>query len=350
MKALVFNGPRDIRYEDFADPELTIDNAVIMQVDKCSICGSDLHIYHGDQISKRNYAADQHKFCVGHEFIGEVVETGPDVHDLKVGDKVLASGGTGCGVCTTCRAGQSWKCSQLTAFGLGVEMNGGQAELVQVPNADRTLMRIPDGVSDEHAMLLTDALATASFGIDNTGLTPGQSLAVVGLGPIGLLGIELAFLRGASQVFAIDPIAARRAHAEKLGAVAFEPGDEAIGSIVDVTKGGVDCVFEASGAKSAVDSTVPLVKKGGGALSFIGLPQPDVTLPLNYLLFKGITVKAGVAPVPDLWATLIPLLQTGRLKAAGLFSHEMALADGAEAYRMFDAREDDVIKIMINVC
>ena len=125
---------------------------------------------------------------------------------------------------------------RLTAFGLSNEMNGGQAEFVQIPNADQTLMRIPDGVNDEQAVLLTDALATASFGINNTGLKPGQSLAVVGLGPIGLLGIELAFLRGASQVFAIDPVAARRAQAEKLGAIAFAPGKEAIGAIIEATK------------------------------------------------------------------------------------------------------------------
>ena len=348
MKALVFNGPRDIRYEDFKDPERTIDNAVIMQVKKCSICGSDLHIYHGDQIGKTNYDAEQHKFCVGHEFIGEVVDIGPDVHDLKVGDKVLAAGGTGCGKCTYCLTGSPGKCRRSTAFGLSNDMNGGQAEFVQIPNADQTLMRIPDGVNDEQAVLLTDALATASFGINNTGLKPGQSLAVVGLGPIGLLGIELAFLRGASQVFAIDPVAARREQAEKLGAVAFAPGKDAIGAIIEATKGGVHCVFEASGASAAVDSTIPLVRLGG-ALSFIGLPQPNVALPLNHILYKNVTVKAGIAPVPDLWEPLIPLLQSGRLKGAGLFSHDMKLADGAEAYRIFDARDENVIKIMMNV-
>ena len=348
MKALVFNGPRDIRYEDFKDPERTIADAVILQVEKCSICGSDLHIYHGDYIGTTNYDADQHKFCVGHEFIGEVVDIGPDVHNLKVGEKVLSAGGTGCGTCNYCRTSQTWKCRQVTAFGLSHAMNGGQAEFVQIPNADRTLMRIPEGVNDEQAVLLTDALATAAFGINNTGLKPGQSLAVVGLGPIGLLGIELAFLNGASQVFAIDPLAARRAQAEKLGALAFAPGKEAIGAIVEASKGGVNCVFEASGAKSAVLSTLPLVRQGG-ALSFIGLPQSDLALPLNHILYKGLTVKAGVAPVQDLWEPLIPMLQTGRLKAAGLFSHEMDLADGAQAYQIFDSREESVIKIMMSV-
>lgn len=351
MKALVFNGARDIRYESFKDPELSIDNAVIVNVKQCSICGSDLHIYHGDQIGGSNgndYAGSVEKFCVGHEFTGEVVETASDVHSLKVGDKVLAAAGTGCGKCGQCLTGRSMYCRHATAFGLSGDLNGGQAEYIQVPNADQCLKVIPDGVNDDQAMLLTDAMATAAFGINNTGLKPGGTIAIVGLGPIGLIAVELAFLRGASQVFAIDPVEARRAHAEQLGAKTFAPGEEALGNIVQMTRGGANCVFEASGAKAAVDSVLPLVRMGGN-VSFIGLPQPGVVLPLNQILFKGITVRAGVAPVQHMWPDLIPLLQQGRLKADGLFSHRMGMSDGAEAYRVFDAREDNVVKIMMDV-
>lgn len=351
MKALVFNGPRDIRFEDYKDPELTIDNGVILKVEKCSICGSDLHIYHGDHIGGAggtDYNSGVDKFCVGHEFMGEVVETGRDVHGLKVGDRVLAAGGAGCGKCQACRTGRSASCRHAIAFGLSNMLNGGQAELVQIPNADQTLMTIPEGITDDQAILLTDAMATASFGINNTGLRAGQSIAIVGLGPIGLIGVELAFLLGASQVFAIDPVEGRREHARKLGATVFAPGPDTRGSILEQSRGGVNCVFEASGAKAAVKSVLPLARLGG-TVSFIGLPQPDVTLPLNQILFKSITVRAGVAPVPQLWPALIPLLQQGRLKAAGLFSHVMNLSDGAEAYRVFDARDDNVVKIMMNV-
>lgn len=348
MKALVFNGPRDIRFEDFKDPEITIDNGVILRVQKCSICGSDLHIYHGDSIGDSNYKSGIDKFCVGHEFMGEVVETGPDVHGLKIGDRVLSSGGTGCGSCAACRTGQNLKCRNATAFGLSNQLNGGQAEYVQIPNADQTLINIPDGITDDQAVLLTDAMATAAFGLNNSNLQPGQSIAIVGLGPIGLIGVELALLRGASQVFAIDPVEGRRRHAEQLGAKVFTPGAEATGSILEQTKGGVNCVFEASGVKAAVDSVIPLIRPGGKA-SFIGLPGPDVVLPLNLILYKSVTVRGGIAPVPDLWPELIPLLQQGRLKADGLFSHRMGLSDGSEAYRIFDAREDNVVKIMIDV-
>lgn len=349
MKALVFNGPRDIRYESYDDPKLTVDNGVILKVEKCSICGSDLHIYHGDQISTTDYGADVDKFCVGHEFIGEVMELGKEVHGFKVGDKVLAAGGTGCGACEACQTGRIADCAKVTAFGLSKELNGGQAEFAQVPNADRTLMRIPDGVSDDHAILLTDAMATAYFGTTNADIKPGDSVAIVGLGPIGIIGVELAYLMGASQVFAIDPVEGRRKKAEALGATAFEPGVDAFMTIFEQTEGkGPHSVFEASGAKPAVEFALNLVRQGGTA-SFIGLPQADVTLPLMSILYKNATIRAGVAPVTLMWENLVPLLQQGRLKAEGLFSHTMDLSDGTEAYRLFDARDDNVVKIMMNV-
>lgn len=349
LKALVFNGPKDIRYENFDDPELGSANAAIVNVKQCSICGSDLHIYHGDHIGAANYSGDVKPFCVGHEFTGEVVEIGPDVRGAKVGDKVLVSGGAGCGKCDACRTANSSQCKHLSAFGLSDALNGGQAEYVNVPNADQSLMAIPDGVSDDQAVLMTDAAATAYFGTSNANIQPGGSVAVVGLGPIGLIGIELAFIMGAAQVFAIDPVEERRTRAAALGAKVFAPGPAAHAAILEATKGqGVQSVFEASGVKSAVESTLGLVARGG-TLSFIGLPQPDVVLPMMALLYKNITVKAGVAPVPQLWAPLVPLFQQGRLKAQDLFTHRMSLSEGAKAYEMFDARADGVVKIMMTV-
>lgn len=346
MKALVFNGPRDVRYEDYPDPALKTPNSAVLEVKYCSICGSDLHIYHGDQIGETDYDGQLEKFCVGHEFIGEVVETGPDVHSVRVGDRVLAAGGAGCGECLACLTGTT--CQHAIAFGLSNQLNGGQAEYVNVPNANQTLLAIPDGVSDDQAVLMTDAMATASFGINNADIPQGGTVAVVGLGPIGLIGVEIALLKGASKVYAIDPVKERREHAAALGATALEPGPDAFGLIREETRGGVSSVFEASGVKPAVDSTLKLVRHSG-TVSLIGLPQGDTALPLRRILYKNLTVRAGVAPVPQLWAGLIPLLQHGRLKAEGLFSHRIDLADGAEAYRLFDSREDGVVKIMMQV-
>ncbi len=348
MQGLVFHGPRDIRYERYDDPRLDFDHAVILRVELCSICGSDLHAYHGDRIGSRDYSAAVAPFCVGHEFIGEVVEAGPAVHRFHVGQRVLAAGGTGCGRCEACRS-RSGSCKLATAFGLSTELQGGQAELVQVPNADRTLLAIPDDVSDEQAVLLTDALATAHFGIGRAEIAPGDRVAVVGLGPIGLLGVELAFVRGASTVIAIDPIASRRAVAERLGAITLEPGPDVVERLRAATGGPLaDRAFEASGHGTAIAS-VPTLLRANGTASFIGLPQGGASLPMHQLLYRGLTVRAGVAPVPEMWAQLVPLLQSGRVRGEGLFSHHLPLSEGAEGYRLFDSRDDGVLKILFRV-
>jgi len=348
MKALVFNGPRDIRYDSYADPELRSPNSAILKVESCSICGSDLHMYHGAHIGSTDYAAKAPKFCCGHEFIGEVVETGAEVHGFRVGEKVLAAGGTGCGRCPACRTGNAGACRHATAFGIGPTLEGGQAEFVCVPNADATLYG-REGLSDEHAMLLTDAMATAFFGLTRAEPKPGGSVAVIGLGPIGLIGVELAYLLGASQVFAIDPVASRRAMAEKLGAAALAPGPELVAQVQELTGGrGAQSVFEASGASGAIASALPLVALRGN-VSFIGIPEPEDTLPLPLIMFKHVTVRGGICDVTNMWPHLVPLVQEGRLKASGLFSHQFNLGEGADAYSLFDSREDGVIKIRIDV-
>lgn len=349
MKALVFHGPRDIRYETYADPKLRSPNSAIIKVRKCSICGSDLHMYHGDMIGKTEYGADSPTFCTGHEFIGEVVETGPDVHTFKVGDQVLSAGGTGCGNCPACLTGKPLKCRHSTAFGIGPSLQGGQAEYVCIPNADTTLLATEGAFSDEQALLLTDAMTTAYFGITRSDVQPGGTVAVVGLGPIGLIGVELAFLLGAARVWALDPVVSRRAMAEKLGATALDPGDGAIARILDATGGqGVQSVFEASGASGAIAATLPITARGGTA-SFIGIPQPTDSLSMQLIMFKNITVRGGICQVQETWPHLVPLVQQGRITTPDMFSHRFDLADGAEAYRLFDSRDEGVIKIAIDV-
>lgn len=349
MKALVFNGPHDIRYESFTDPELRTPNSAILKVSKCSICGSDLHMYHGHTVGKSAYTNDTPHFCVGHEFIGEIVETGADVHNFKVGDKVLSAGGTGCGSCSHCLVGKPLSCRKSTAFGLSDELNGGQAEYVCIPNADTTLLATEDSMSDEHALLLTDAMTTAYFGMTRADVKPGGTVAVVGLGPIGLIGVELAFILGAATVFAIDPVASRRKMAENLGAIALDPADDAIAKVMHHTKGaGIQSVFEASGASGAIAAVMPLTARNGTA-SFIGIPQPHDTLPLPQIMFKNITVRGGICQVQETWPHLVPLVQQGRITAPNMFSHTFKLSEGAEAYRLFDSRDDGVIKITIEV-
>lgn len=348
MKALVFNGKRDIRYESFDDPKMERPNGAILKVTSCSICGSDLHMYHGENIGGQDYGGTIEKFCTGHEFIGEVVEVGPDTHTFKVGDKVLSGGGTGCGHCDICRKGRTLECRRLTAFGISPDLQGGQAEYVFVPNADGTLLRC-DGFTDEQALLMTDAMATAQFGINRCDIAPDDIVIISGLGPIGLIAIELAYLQGASVVYAIDPVETRRDHAANLGAIALTPGREASSRLKNDTKGeGADCLFEASGASSAIKAA-PKFMRIGGTISMIGLPQPGTAIDMQQILFRNITLRAGVARVQEEWDQLRSLIRSGRLKANGLFTHHYDLSEGAEAYRAFDGREAGVIKMKINV-
>ena len=349
MKALVFNGPSDIRYEAYADPQMKTPNGAIVKVRMCSICGSDLHMYHGDAIGKMDYGDTNHKFCTGHEFIGEVVEVGKDAHSLKVGDQVLAQGGTGCGSCENCLTGNPGLCRRATAFGIGPTLEGGQAEYVFVPNADFTLMKTDGAVSDEHAILLTDAMATAYFGLTRTDMTPGGTLAIVGLGPIGLLAVELAFVLGAAKVIAIDPVANRRDVATSLGAIALNPGPDLRAKVRDLTNGAmVSSLLEASGAPKAVESVLSIIGFNG-TVSCIGLPKKETSVSLFRMVNMNVTVRGGICPVSQMWPALVPLIASGRIKGEGLFTHNFNLSDGAEAYRLFNAREDDVIKVMINV-
>ncbi|MGB3740215.1 MAG: alcohol dehydrogenase catalytic domain-containing protein [Pontixanthobacter sp.] len=331
------------------DPELRTRNSAIVKVRQCSICGSDLHMYHGDTIGKTRYDSDTPTFCTGHEFIGEVVETGADVHRFSVGDAVLSAGGTGCGRSTACLTGRPLDCRHATAFGIGPGLQGGQAQYVCIPNADTTLLDTEGALTDEQALLLTDAMATAFFGITRADIHPGASVAVIGLGPIGLIGVELAFLLGASRVFAIDPVAGRRAMANRLGAIALDANSDSHATIMEATQGaGVPSVFEASGASAAIASVLPLTARGGTA-SFIGIPQPSDTLSMQQVLFKNITIRGGICPVPETCPHLMPLIREGRITAPDLFSHRFDLADGADAYRLFDSRDDGVVKIAIDV-
>lgn len=348
MQALVFHGPRDIRYESYADPELRSANSAILKVKSCSICGSDLHMYHGAHIGKTAYTDDAPKFCCGHEFIGEVVETGIDVHGFRAGDEVLAAGGTGCGTCALCITASAQSCPQATAFGIGPDLQGGQAEFVNVPNADATLYST-DGLTTEQALLLTDGMATAYFGLTRSDPKPGGTIAVIGLGPIGIIAVELAFLLGAAQVFAVDPMKSRRDMAQRLGACVFEAGPDLVPQIYEATGGkGVSSVFEASGAKGAIETVLPIVARGGTA-SFIGIPEPEDALALPLIFYKNLTVRGGICDVTNMWPHLVPLVQSGRIKAQGLFSHRFDLSEGAEAYRLFDSREEGVIKLRIDV-
>ena len=343
MKALRYYGARDVRYEAMDDPTPQSERDAIIKVEACSICGSDLHIYHGHGFSEDT------GFCVGHEAVGEVVEVGRGVHRLKVGDKVMLPAAVGCGACRSCLSGNVANCefNAGACYGLSARLQGSQAEAVRVPAADMNAVVVPEGVSMEQALMMTDALATAWFGARNADIVPGSSVAVIGLGPIGLMAVDSAFVMGAHVVYAIDPIAERRAMAEASGAIALHP-DEALERIKQDTRGNkVDCVVEVVGSDATVDFALRLVKRRG-TVSVIGVQQSRrFAFPLERAFAAGLTFRIGTCSVPEELPALFPLVQSGRLRPEKYVSHRMPLSEGVEAYRLFEAREAGALKMVL---
>lgn len=343
MKALRFHGARDIRYESMDDPVLHDDRDVLVRVTGCSICGSDLHIYHGEGFS------EDLGFCVGHEAVGEVVEIGRGVRRLKSGDKVMISGAVGCGACPSCLRGDVIRCEtgQGACYGLSSKLQGSQAEAVRVPAGDFNAAKIPDGVSEDQALLMTDGMATAWYGARNAEISSGKTAAVVGLGPIGLMAVEQAFVLGAARVFAVDPVAERRAIAEGLGAIALHP-DEAVETMRELTKGRMaDSIVEAVGHARTIELALNLAARRG-VVSVIGVNQDRrFDFPMARAFMMGLTFRIGTCSVQETWPELIPLVQAGRLKPERVISHRLPLSQGEEAYRMFDARENGALKMVL---
>ncbi len=343
MKALRYFGAHDIRYESMDDPVPQLDRDAIVQVQACSICGSDLHIYHGHGFSEDT------GFCVGHEAVGEVVEIGRGVTRLKVGDKVMIPAAVGCGSCRPCRAGVVNLCENgmASCYGLSAQLQGSQAEAVRVPAADANAVAIPEGISAEQALMMTDALATAWFGARNADIVPGSSVAVVGLGPIGLMAVDSAFVMGSHVVYAIDPVPERRARAEEAGAVALHP-DEAIETIRAATRGRkLDCAIEVVGRDATVDLALRLVRPRG-TVSVIGVQQSRrFPFPLERAFGAGLTFRIGTCSVPEELPTLFPLVQSGRLKPERYISHRLPLSQGEQAYALFDQRDAGTLKMVL---
>ena len=345
MKALCYHGPYDVRYDSVDDPTLRDRQDVLVKVSACSICGSDLHIYHGAGAAFTEGVG----FCIGHEAVGEVVETGSGVNTLRPGDRVMIPGAVGCGSCSNCLRGNVRNCQkgQQQVFGLGPALPGSQAEAVRVPFGDFNLGLIPDGVSTDQALMLTDAQATAWFGCRNAEIAAGDVFVIIGLGPIGLMAIDTAKIMGAGRIFAIDPIKERRDIAARLGADPMPP-EEAIEHVRSETKDRMaDKVLEAVGADATISMALEMVRREG-VVSVIGVNKnPAFPFPMGMALSKGVTFRIGTTSPPETWRELVPLVQQGRLRPEQFITTSLALSEGAEAYRQLDARSPGVLKTVI---
>ena len=265
MRGLVFHGPGDVRCETLPDPTPPDERGAVLKVERAAICGSDLHLYKGAMPAEPG-------ITIGHEFVGEVAETGSQVKGFRTGDRVLVSGVIGCGECPRCLRGEVVRCQRFETrvFGVQPTLPGGQAEAVAVPVADHAMKKIPDGVSVEQAVLLTDILPTGYLGARMADIRPGQDVAVIGSGPVGLLAIMTAWLFGPARVFAIDTVPERLEQARALGATPLL-ASEAEARLGEITLGqGVDSVIEAVGADETIQSAIRMVR-AGGTVSVVGV-------------------------------------------------------------------------------
>jgi alcohol dehydrogenase len=344
MRATVLEGPRAVSLQTVPDPVLPGPDGVVVTVEATAICGSDLHLYHD--------APTGAGIHLGHEAIGTVAEAGAAVHSMKPGDRVLVSGVIGCGLCGPCRAGQPHVCEagKSAAFGTVPDLPGGQAEAMAVPFADLFARPIPEGMSDEEAVLLTDILPTGYLGASRADIRPGATVAIVGLGPVGIMALRCASLFGPARILAVDVVPERLARAEQLGA---EPIDARVApgsaQVLEATRGhGADSVVEAVGADATVADALTCAAVGG-TVSVVGVNlSAEMAFPMGLVFLKSLTLRTIFAPVPGTWPALVPLVQSGRFSGlADTFTHRMGLSQVPDAYELFDSRADGVLKVLL---
>ncbi|CAN5495840.1 alcohol dehydrogenase family protein [soil metagenome] len=343
MRAVTFQAPGEVRVDDVAEPELLAGDDAIVRVDASGICGSDLHIFHG------RVKLDP-GFIIGHEFVGEVVAAGDDVTRVGVGDRVLGTYCTACGECFFCAREEFHKCDEGRVFGHGAtlgSLQGAQAEKVLVPHANLGLRVVPPGVSDDLALFAGDVMGTAYHAIESRPLAPGESAAVLGLGPVGLCAVQAAKAAGASVVVAIDTVPERLEMARSFGAEAIHltEGDPR-GEVKKLTEGrGVDLAVDAVGHPDALDLACRLARKAG-TVSATGVYAERIELHMGIVWIKALTLETGHANVIKHVDPVLERLASGELDPSPLVTHRMGLDDAPAAYEAYDNRE--ALKIVLS--
>jgi 2-desacetyl-2-hydroxyethyl bacteriochlorophyllide A dehydrogenase len=342
MRAVTFQAPGEVRVEELPDPELQAPDDAIVRIEATGVCGSDLHIYHGRvQIEPG--------FVIGHEYVGTVVAAGDAVTRVGVGDRVLGCFQTACGECFFCLRSEYHKCDHSRTFGHGATLGslpGTQAELALVPHANLVLRRVPEGMSDEVALFAGDVMGTGYHAVAASGMRPGDVVAVLGLGPVGLCAAQVARASGASHVIAVDSVPERLAVAESFGAqpVHLTEGDPRAAARA-VTEGrGVDLCIDAVGHPAALDTALRLTRKAG-TVQTIGVYAERTEMHMGLLWIKSLTLCGGQANVLGHVDRVLAMMDAGVLDPGPLVTHHMSLDDAPEAYALYDRRE--ALKIVL---
>jgi S-(hydroxymethyl)glutathione dehydrogenase/alcohol dehydrogenase len=380
MKALVYHRPKTIRFEEVPEPRIEHAQDAILRVTSTAICGSDLHIYNG-------YFPQPRPMTLGHEFMGVVEEVGPRVTKLKKGDRVVVPFPISCGACFFCERGLPGHCERSNPklygpdgrtnkggglFGYTDEYGGyegGQAQYVRVPYADVGPRKVGDG-PDEKWLFLSDIIPTGWTAAKWCGLKGGETVAVFGCGPVGLMAMKSARLQGAERIIAVDILDYRRRTAARVArAEIVNPDDgDPVEKIRAMTGGrGADAVIDAVGLEAehgfvqsmsnvlhlqvgtinALKTAVKAVRRGGN-LSVIGVyGAPANAFPMDEIFDKGLALRAGQAPVQAVMDDVYAEVAAGRLTAEDIVSHRLALEDGPRAYKIFNDKQEACLKVVL---
>lgn len=387
MKALTWHGKGDIRCEAVPDPSIEHPRDAIIKVTACAICGSDVHLYDGVMPSMEKGDV------LGHETMGEVVELGAEVQNLKVGDRVVVPFTIACGECFFCKRGfysgcertnpdhakieKLWGHSPAGLFGYSHMLGGyagGQAEYLRVPYADVGPAKIPDGLSDEQVLFLSDIFPTGYMAAEFCNIHGGETIAVWGCGPVGQLAIKSAFLLGAGRVIAIDTVPERLALAKRSGAeiIDFQESDVYEG-LQQITKGrGPDGCIDAVGTEPETTASKDSVRDRIKVATFMGTDRPHVLrqaitccrnfgtvsvvgvyggmldkIPMGSAINRGLTFHMAQTPVQHYLPKLLERIERGEIDPSFVITHRASLEEGPELYRKFRDKEDGCIKVVM---
>jgi len=344
MKALVYGGPGEREWTSVPDPSIVEPTDAIVRIDSSTICGTDLHILKGDvpEVTPGT--------ILGHEAVGTVVEVGSAVTTIVPGDRVLVSCITSCGRCRFCKEGHYGLCTGGGGWIFGHLINGLQAELARVPFADTSVYKVPAGLGDEQVLFLADILPTAyEVGVLNGRVEPGDTVAIVGAGPIGLAAIMTAKLHSPGRIIAIDLAEARLEKALEFGAdIAIDNGrEDAVAKVMELTGGlGADVAMEAVGVPDTFELCTDLIRPGGRVAN-IGVHGHSATLHLEKLWIRDVMITTGLVDT-NTTPRLLKLIEGGRLDPTPFATHHFALGDTEQAYDVFGAAaETHALKVVL---
>ncbi len=374
MRAVTYQGIKDVKVKEVGDPEIIKDDDIIVKVTSTAICGSDLHLIHG-------MVPNMPKgFILGHETMGIVEEVGKEVTKVKKGDRVIVPFPISCGHCWFCEHDLWSQCDNSNAngevgaiFGYSKTYggyDGGQAEYLRVPYANVGPFKVPEELTDEQVLFLTDILPTSYWGAETGGVKKGDTVAVLGCGPVGLLTQKWAAHMGAERVIAVDYIDYRLEHARKYNkveALNFNDYDNTGEYIKEITHGGADVVIDCvgmdgkmtviemvesalklqGGSKSAIEIATQAVRKGG-VVSLVGVYGMRYNaFPLGDFFGRNITLKMGQCPAHSYVERILKLIQDGSFDATDIITHKLSLDQGEHAYEIFDEKKDNCIKVIL---